>query len=335
MLLARRLDDAIGPARAAVKSGKPMPTRGKWLVLGSEDLELLHEPLHTRNERVSDIKFSPDGRWIVVANADNFMDIYSAPDARHNEFRKVGTLKGHSSFIVHVDWNMASTALQSNCGSHELLYWNLWEAGDPDQQIGARFKPQQQRNSSKMRDEQWATQSCIFGWALRGIWQEDADGTDVNACARSNQGERQLIATADDFGKVKLFRYPCIVPKAFHRPYGSHRHVTNVAFVPTTGGSSRRARRPRGLPVGGHQGALRRPARSQGRRTCCRGAPLGSASVGARGHRSPAPPSIRRRSINARSRRPKACVSMDVASTWQSACPRATSGILCEGRATC
>ena len=94
-----------------------------------------------------------------------------------------------------------------------------------------------------MRDVEWASQTTLFGWHMRGIWPEDADGTDVNACARSNQGERQLIATADDFGKVKLFRYPCIVPYADHKPYSGHSsHVTNVTFscddswLVTTGG---------------------------------------------------------------------------------------------------
>jgi WD40 repeat protein len=95
-----------------------------------------------------------------------------------------------------------------------------------------------------MRDTHWATQSTIFGWALRGIWPEDADGTDVNAVSRSHAGN--LVATADDFGKVKLFRFPCIVPRADHRPYGGHSsHVTNIGFTAndawlvSTGGDDR------------------------------------------------------------------------------------------------
>jgi microtubule-associated protein-like 1/2 len=233
-------------AGGKAKSKTPNASEGKWLVLESEDLELKYEPLHTRHERVSDIKFSPDGRWIVVANADNFMDVYSVPGhgSSQKEFRKVAELKGHSSFINHVDWSCDSMKLQSNCGAHELLYWKLW-----DQTPGSdtsRWRPHQEKTSSTMRDEEWHTQSCIFGWALRGIWQEDADGTDVNACARSNTGERNLLATSDDFGKVKLFRYPCIVPRAAHRPYAGHSsHVTNVAFtnddawVLSTGGDDR------------------------------------------------------------------------------------------------
>ena len=97
-----------------------------------------------------------------------------------------------------------------------------------------------------MRDEEWATQSCIYGWHVRGVWPEGADGTDINACARSNTARRALLATSDDFGTVKLFRYPCIVPNADCKPYSGHSsHVTNVGFshddswLVSTGGEDR------------------------------------------------------------------------------------------------
>ena len=94
-----------------------------------------------------------------------------------------------------------------------------------------------------MRNELWATQTVIYGWNVRGIWPEDADGTDINAVGRSNTNERDLVATSDDFGQVKIFRYPCIVPMAGNKAYSGHSsHVTNVAFsfddkwVVSTGG---------------------------------------------------------------------------------------------------
>ena len=46
---------------------------------------------------------------------------------------------------------------------------------------------------------------------VAGIWPEGADGTDVNACSRSNK--HHLVASADDFGKVNLYGYPCNQPK--------------------------------------------------------------------------------------------------------------------------
>lgn len=46
---------------------------------------------------------------------------------------------------------------------------------------------------------------------LTGIWPDGADGTDINAVCRSHDGS--LLASADDFGKVHLFSYPCSQPR--------------------------------------------------------------------------------------------------------------------------
>lgn len=60
------------------------------------------------------------------------------------------------------------------------------------------------------------------------------DGTDINAVDRSNssyQGEMKLLASGDDFGKVRLLEYPCIVKNSqgvVGRGHSSH--VTNVKF---------------------------------------------------------------------------------------------------------
>jgi WD40 repeat protein len=53
--------------------------------------------------------------------------------------------------------------------------------------------------------------------------------SDVNSTCRSNS--RTILATADDFGKVKLFKYPCVVEKASSKEYIGHSsHVTRVRF---------------------------------------------------------------------------------------------------------
>lgn len=220
---------------------------GQWLVLETKGLSVVHTPKHTRFERVADIKFSPDQHWIAVANADNGIDVYSVPGFGNSntDFKQVAKLEGHSSFINHIDWSKDSTKLQSNCGAHELLYWKLYKSISDDPRT-QRFAPHQEKSSSRMKDEEWDTQTSIYGWSVRGIWPEGADGTDINACARNHTGERDLVATSDDFGTVKLFRYPCIVPNADCKPYSGHSsHVTNVGFsvgdkwLVSTGGEDR------------------------------------------------------------------------------------------------
>ena len=55
------------------------------------------------------------------------------------------------------------------------------------------------------------------------------DGSDINSVDRAPNFRVQ--ATADDFGYVKLFKYPCPVEKSGFTCYAGHSaHVTKVRF---------------------------------------------------------------------------------------------------------
>uniref|UniRef100_G1NV90 EMAP like 2 n=1 Tax=Myotis lucifugus TaxID=59463 RepID=G1NV90_MYOLU len=125
--------------------------------------------------------------------------------------------QGHSSFITHLDWARDSSRFVTNSGDYEILYWD-----------SATCK--QITSADEVRNVEWATATCVLGFGVFGIWSEGADGTDINAVARSHDGK--LLASADDFGKVHLFSYPCCQPRAHSHKYGGHSsHVTNVAFL--------------------------------------------------------------------------------------------------------
>merc|ERR1711924_273186 len=103
---------------------------------------------------------------------------------------------------------------------------------------------QETGGASKLRDEKWNTWTCTLGWPVQGIWPEEADGTDVNAVDRSPRSN--LLATSDDFGKLKVFNWPCVTRGAqFVEGTGHSSHVTNVRFntdatnIVTCGGNDR------------------------------------------------------------------------------------------------
>lgn len=52
----------------------------------------------------------------------------------------------------------------------------------------------------------WSTWTSVLGHTCEGVWPPKSDVTDVNAVCVSNA--KGVIATADDFGFVKLFQYP-------------------------------------------------------------------------------------------------------------------------------
>lgn len=83
------------------------------------------------------------------------------------------------------------------------------------------------------KNETWASWTCSLGWPVQGIFPPCADGTDINAVDRSP--ENLVLATGDDFGHVKLFKFPCPVDKASFVQFNGHSsHVTNVRFMKTS-----------------------------------------------------------------------------------------------------
>ncbi len=179
-------------------------------------------------EWIQDLKFSPDGSKLAVANHDNKVYIFDVAGG----YALKATCSGHSSYITHIDFTADSKFLQTNCGAYELLFWNA-ETGAQDPS-----------GATNLRDAEWSTWTCVLGWPVQGIWPAFADGTDINSVDRSRSGA--LLATADDFGKVKLFNYPVSEKGAQSRAFDGHSsHVTNVRFMPsetyvlTVGGNDR------------------------------------------------------------------------------------------------
>lgn len=85
-------------------------------------------------------------------------------------------------------------------------------------------------SATELRDVKWASWTCTLGWPAQGIWAAGMDGSDINAVARSHSGH--LLASADDLGRVNLFRYPADQPGAASVGYAAHSsHVMNVRWT--------------------------------------------------------------------------------------------------------
>ena len=63
-------------------------------------------------------------------------------------------------------------------------------------------------NKEEITNIHWASFTGVLGPEVNGIWEKYTDTNDVNA-ADANFAA-QVVATADDFGLVKLFRFPCL-----------------------------------------------------------------------------------------------------------------------------
>ncbi|XP_029642851.1 echinoderm microtubule-associated protein-like 6 [Octopus sinensis] len=184
---------------------------GSFAVLKTRDMA---EVIHTkdRKEVLHEMKYSPCGKYLAVASNDNYVDIYSADQ----HYKKVSACSGSSSFITHLDWSVDSKFLQTNSGASERLIYSM-----PGGKLAM--------NREEVASIQWATFTGVLGDEVSGIWEKYSATNDINATDANLEG--QLLVTGDDFGLVKLFRYPCFRKGSKFRKYTGHSaHVTNVRF---------------------------------------------------------------------------------------------------------
>lgn len=173
---------------------------------------------------ISYVKFSPDGSILAVAYCPPISKVYLY-DEKGN---RIGQCKGSPSRILSIDFSRDSSAIMINNTSYEILFYNAQNGS----QIGS---------ATSFRGEEWATMNARFSWHTQGIWPPCSDGSDINAVDRSNS--KKYLVTADDFSKVKMFKYPVCVKKQIYNSYKGHSsHVTGIKwmwddrFIVSTGG---------------------------------------------------------------------------------------------------
>jgi WD40 repeat protein len=192
------------------------------------------------NHDMSDIKFSPNNNMVAVGSHDNIIHIYSTnievvqntdkSISVKSELKYLKKLKGHSSYITHLDWSIDNRLIQSTCGGYELLYWDV--------RTGKQLLS---TTDALEADTVWHTDTCVLGFHVMGIWSKYSDGTDVNSVDSSKR--HQIVVSGDDFGQVNIFNYPCVVKNAPRRTYHGHSsHVMNVkvhndSYVVSVGGN--------------------------------------------------------------------------------------------------
>uniref|UniRef100_A0A8C0VBT1 Echinoderm microtubule-associated protein-like 5 n=1 Tax=Cyanistes caeruleus TaxID=156563 RepID=A0A8C0VBT1_CYACU len=184
---------------------------GSFTVLRVRDMtEVVH--IKDRKEAIHELKYSPDGNFLAVGSNDSSVDIYGVVQ----RYKKVGECIGSLSFITHMDWSSDSKYLQTNDGNGKRLFYRM---------PGGK----EVTNKEELKGIQWASWTCVSGLEVNGIWPKYSDINDINSVDANFIG--QVMVTADDYGIVKLFRYPCLRKGAKFKKYLGHSaHVTNVRW---------------------------------------------------------------------------------------------------------
>ena len=181
-----------------------------------------------RTTSIIGLKFSPSGRTLAVAS-EMTLDLYNCETLPVWSLKRTGVCKGHAGLVKNFDWNVDGTTIQSTSNQGELLFWNV------------AVSPPAKLSPSAARDEQWSTLSCTLGWSVQGIVHSENSFRATQSCAIAHS--RGVIA-AGSFGKLKLFRYPCVdhhssswSQRAHGESVVSIRWSCNDEYVVSVGGS--------------------------------------------------------------------------------------------------
>jgi WD40 repeat protein len=178
---------------------------------GVKGIDKIIKTLTDSAEWIECMAYSPDGTMLAVGSHDNNIYIYSQDD-----YSKIGTLKGHNSFIVSVDWSEDSKYIRSVCGAHELLFFTTENC------------KQDPSGASNTTETVWHTSSAKYGWLVTGIFPSGTDGTHINHVDFSTSGN--LIVTADDYGLVNVWRNPARLGATPISLRGHSEHVVRTYF---------------------------------------------------------------------------------------------------------
>lgn len=165
------------------------------------------------SSRVNDIKFSPDGQLLAVASSDSNIYLYRTENKK--TYRRHAVCRGHTEGVTHFDFSLNSQYIQSNGEDKAIIFWDI--------------KGNRINTPSSVRDVNWSSFTCIYGWPVQGIWPTKSSYDDINSCMCSQEvGD---IITGGDDGMVKLYRYPAVRAGALHQTYVGHASpVVSVGF---------------------------------------------------------------------------------------------------------
>ena len=130
---------------------------------------------------------------MCVGADDGMIFVYSVT----TKFKTFKRLKGRYTRVTHIDYSLDSKIIQFNNESNELLFFDL--------ETAKRVK----NDEEFLKNEKWATLSCVLGWASKGIWAKNFNGFEIAAVDRTL--DKKILVSGDYYGEIKLFKYPSYI----------------------------------------------------------------------------------------------------------------------------
>ncbi|XP_067642608.1 echinoderm microtubule-associated protein-like CG42247 isoform X1 [Eurosta solidaginis] len=190
---------AFHPFGTALAAGS---TEGHLLVINCENGSVMLT-LRVCGSPINCVAYNQVGDMIAMGSQNG--SIYLFRVSRDGfSYKKVNKIRG-SQPLTHLDWSMDGNFVQTVTIDFDLLFWDA-----------KSLSPE--RSPIAMKDVKWLTSNCTVGFLVAGMWSNryySNNNTIIATCSRSSA--QDMLVSGDADGYLRLFRYPCISPRAeFH-----------------------------------------------------------------------------------------------------------------------
>jgi len=191
---------------------------GDMLAVGLDNgqVNIIKDSTFAKSSKISGdgincLAFSPDGSLLAVSSHDMTVYILTVPGLELK-----GKMKGNTASVLHLQWSDDGSVIQTDSLDFQIIYFGLTDFKRIDRLI-------------EIMDAKWPKWHCTLGWPMQGVFNQDDDSYNVNNV--DVNPAQSVIAAGDDFGLIRLYRYPTLVPSQKHKAsIGHSSHVTDLRF---------------------------------------------------------------------------------------------------------
>jgi len=172
-------------------------------------------------EGVSYMRFSEDDEILAVAHMDAHLYCFTVTGHGKSWTLEPWKRANHRAAPTHLQWTADGSIVKVLTRDYEIAHWLV------DRETRSlKFYPHQPDPD----DIVWAGDPLVAGWDVQGCYQDEWDGTDLNDVTLSGDG--QFLVAGDDFGFVRMYKYPAVSnkPEAHRKYFGHSSFVVGVEF---------------------------------------------------------------------------------------------------------
>nr|XP_023030237.1 echinoderm microtubule-associated protein-like CG42247 [Leptinotarsa decemlineata] len=173
-------------------------TEGHLIIINSETGVVVNT-IRVCGSPLNCVGFNPSGELIAIASQNGSIYLFRVSRDGYS-YKKSNKIRG-SQGLMQMDWSSDSNFLQTVTADYDLSFWDVKSLSPEKSPIA-------------MKDVKWYTHNSTVGFMVAGIWNNRFYPMVSIISTASRSAAHDLLISGDTDGYLRLFRYPCLNPKA-------------------------------------------------------------------------------------------------------------------------